>query len=403
MAAREFHGVIKNEWDNPLIHVADDVDGGEWQDPWYPSMVPGAGRIEPGAEGEWRSESDGVMTGTSGWARWGVRVLDDVNDAGPDGLGHFEFVQVNWSIPFYGTPDITFAVSRNNPSASDAFARPDPRPPALEIVGTSLNGSVVQTPLEIAPYVFALPWAWFVDNPITHFRVTFTVRRRASAQAASRLSFPDAVPGRQEMAMQSFRHRTAAAPSGGFAGAFPNFHDTAEGRNHFGGTVFVTRAAAEWRDVPLSEMANGGLGDFAERMRSTNTWAGSHGFIGGFPTYFHADYGAGTVCGTVLIKSDGAEFRDVALSELGNPALEDFESRFRATQDYASSHGFVGGFPTLHHARAVVDRDVRTGQKIYATVCGTVLFKRGERDIRTLGYEPTFAVRRNLPLYQDPA
>jgi hypothetical protein len=164
MAAREFHGVIKNEWDNPLIHVADDVDGGEWQDPWYPSMVPGAGRIEPGAEGEWRSESDGVMTGTSGWARWGVRVLDDVNDAGPDGLGHFEFVQVNWSIPFYGTPDITFAVSRNNPSASDAFARPDPRPPALEIVGTSLNGSVVQTPLEIAPYVFALPWAWFVDN-----------------------------------------------------------------------------------------------------------------------------------------------------------------------------------------------------------------------------------------------
>jgi hypothetical protein len=45
MAAREFHGLIKNEWENPLFHSADDVDGGDWQDPWYPSRVPGAGKI----------------------------------------------------------------------------------------------------------------------------------------------------------------------------------------------------------------------------------------------------------------------------------------------------------------------------------------------------------------------
>jgi len=76
MAAREFHGVILNQWENPLVWNKDEVDGGEWQDPWYPSR--GSGRIGTNTEAEWRSESDGIMTGTSGWARWGVRVLEAV-------------------------------------------------------------------------------------------------------------------------------------------------------------------------------------------------------------------------------------------------------------------------------------------------------------------------------------
>lgn len=403
MAAREFHGVIKNEWDNPLFRSADNVDGGEWQDPWYPSRVPGAGKINPQEEGEWRSESDGVMTGTSGWARWSVRVLDDINDAGPDGLGHFEFIQVNWSVPFYGRPNVTFAVFRNNPDESDSFAHPDTRLPALEIVGTSFNGSVVNSTLEIAPYVFAIPWSFFTGNTPTHIRVTFTVRRRLNAQAQSRLTFPNTVPSRQQMAMQDFRHRMEKAPSAGFIGGFPNFYESIEGRSHFGGTIYVTQAAAEWRDVPLAELGNVSLDDFGERMRATNTWASQHGFVGGFPTFFHANYGAGVVCGSVLIKSDGAEFRDIPLSELDSPALDDFEARFRATQDYASRNGFVGGFPTLYHAQAVVDIDVRTGQKRRATVCGAVLLKQGELNIRTVQRSATFAVRRNVLLFQDPA
>ena len=118
-------------------------------------------------------------------------------------------------------------------------------------------------------------------------------------------------------------------------------------------------------------------------MRATNTWASQHGFVGGFPTFFHADYGTGIVCGTVLIKSDGAEFRDIPLSELGNPALDDFEARFRATQDYASRNRFVGGFPTLFHAQAAVGIDLRTGQTMHAIVCGTVLLKRGEETLFT--------------------
>jgi len=72
----------------------------------------------------------------------------------------------------------------------------------------------------------------------------------------------------------------------------------------------------------------------------------------------------------------------------------------------------VGGFPTLYHAQAVVDVDVRTGQKKHATVCGAVLLKRGELIISTRKnkhlqgrstFADTFAVLRNVLLFQDPA
>ena len=85
------------------------------------------------------------MTGTSGWARWAVRVLEV-----SEGVEHFEFVQVNWSIPFnqaLSNPDVSCGVSRNNPDEKDAFARPDPRPPILEIVPTrrTVDGRPVPT------------------------------------------------------------------------------------------------------------------------------------------------------------------------------------------------------------------------------------------------------------------
>jgi hypothetical protein len=211
------------------------------------------------------------------------------------------------------------------------------------------------------------------------------------------------------MAMEAFRNRTVMGAATGFVGGFPTFHETIQGRNHLSGTVFVTQTSAEWRDVPLAELGNISLDDFAERMRATNTWASQHGFIGGYPTFFHADYGSGIVCGTVLIKATGAEFRDISLLELGSPALDDFEARFRATQDYASRNGFVGGFPTLHHAKAAnpveasnqARRIGYTGSTI--TVCGAILFNQGERIGSTLTRAETFAARRDVLLYQDPA
>ncbi|MCA9875613.1 MAG: hypothetical protein KC441_18205 [Anaerolineales bacterium] len=187
--------------------------------------------------------------------------------------------------------------------------------------------------------------------------------------------------------MQSFRHRAESAARANFMGAFPNFYEATYGLDTVGGTIFVKTDAAEWRDVPLAELDNASLGDFGARMRATNAYASRNGFVGGFPTFFDADYGNGTVCGTVLLKPEAAEWRDVPLSELGNPDLNDIEARFRGTQDYANRHGFVGGFPNLFHAEPAVGR----WQVMREVVCGTVLLK------------PGFAEWRDVLLSRAPA
>jgi hypothetical protein len=153
------------------------------------------------------------------------------------------------------------------------------------------------------------------------------------------------VPGPEQVAEQGFRNRMEQATAAGFLGGVPTFHDSKDGRNHFGETIFVTQLVADLRDIPLGEWGNVALGDLGERIQD-NT-----------------------------------------------------KALFRATQEYSARNGFVGGFPTLHHARAVVDVDVRTGQRRYAIVWGAVLFKQGERNVRTLQRDATFAARRNVLLH----
>jgi len=172
---------------------------------------------------------------------------------------------------------------------------------------------------------------------------------------------PTARPGESEFLAESFRHRTRAANAMGFVGGFPNFYfdDTPAG-GVVGGTILVKAPGAVWRDVPLSSLGSPSLDDFSLRMRATQDYAGRNGFVGGFPTYFHADYGNGIVCGTTLLTAEVAEWHDVPLVDLGNPTLDDVEARFRGTQDYAGRKGFVGGFPNMYDA---------------LTVCGTILLR----------------------------
>ena len=203
-------------------------------------------------------------------------------------------------------------------------------------------------------------------------------------------TFNAGVPRRPLMAMKAFQHRATAAAEAGFAAGFPNFYEAVHGRDHVGGTVLIKAEAVEWRDVPIAMLGNVPLDGFEERMRAANVYATQNGFIGGFPNFYHADYGNGIVCGTVLLNSNGAEWRDVPISELGNPALDDFEHQFRGTQDYASRNGFVGGFPNLFHGEK--DQiDVTTGRRVRITVCGTVLIK------------PGFGEWRDVFLFRDPA
>ncbi len=67
MAARSTDVVFHNQTDFALVKVEDGLDHGIWTDPWQPPGV-----IGPHADGEWRSESDGVLTGTEGHVRYRV-------------------------------------------------------------------------------------------------------------------------------------------------------------------------------------------------------------------------------------------------------------------------------------------------------------------------------------------
>lgn len=172
-------------------------------------------------------------------------------------------------------------------------------------------------------------------------------------------------PSGSKAAIANFQRCALLATKEKVVGAYPNFHEVRKDNNLIGGTIFLNYSAADWMDVPLSDLGNAPLEDFAARMRATTNYAVQHGYIGGFPNGFNTDYGKGMVCGTILIKPGSADWRDVPLAELGNPALDDIGARMRSANDYAARNGYLSGFPTFHHA------DYGKG-----IVCGLILIKR---------------------------
>jgi hypothetical protein len=181
MAAREFHGVIENKWENVITWVTDEVDGGQWQDPWYPSRK--AGVIRPGEEGEWRSESGGdipvigidvsVATGTSGWALWSTAVGD-----------HTEFIRVSWNVPFFGVVDIKGSTYRYDPRDSGSVFR-DTTPPSLGIlpIFSAVGGDEPLLAEAATTFSMALVGQFFTTSgPITHPRIGYVVQRVRQSQ-----------------------------------------------------------------------------------------------------------------------------------------------------------------------------------------------------------------------------
>jgi len=172
-------------------------------------------------------------------------------------------------------------------------------------------------------------------------------------------------PSGSQAAIAAFQRSSLLATKEKVVGAFPNFHEVRRGNDIVGGTIFLNYAAAEWMDIPLAELGNPALEDFAARMRATTNYAVRNGYAGGFPNGFHADFGKGIVCGTILIRQGSADWRDVPLEDLGSPALDDIGARMRSANDYAARNGYLSGFPTFHHANY--------GKGI---VCGIILIKR---------------------------
>src|SRR5262245_20958479 len=152
MASREFHGRLHNRWTSDLTWLQAEVDGGIWQDPWLPSVK--AGVIHPGEIAEWRSESDGFMTGTSGWSLWSTTVGN-----------HTEWITVGWDVPFLGTPDISAKVEGADPRITGNVFK-EGSSPTLVTGQESFNpgfggrGSVI----DAFSYTVTIPVSWFVDD-----------------------------------------------------------------------------------------------------------------------------------------------------------------------------------------------------------------------------------------------
>lgn len=372
MAAREFHAVLRNGCDSELVLKHAHCDGGEFQ--LHPND--GAARIASRAEGKFSSESDGIMTGTSGWCRWSVRVSFP--------QPHTEFVQINWSVPYVGGPHITFGVFRSDPD--DSFG--DRGQPDLEMGVVGWNEADSNSFLDDLPYVALytslIPFSFFSGARVsTKPRVQWLVRPRAGTSRGAFTFAPTPRFTEGQQAAASFRHRADVAARQGFAGGFPNFFvaDRPAGAQ-VGGTIFVKAPAAQWRDVPWRDLGKPGLDDFGARMRASHDYAVRRGFVSGFPTFHHAGTGEGTVCGTVLLGGDVAEWRDVSLLELGRPGIGDIGGRFRKTQEYATRNGFVGGYPNMYH------RAEATPRLTLSPVCGTILLRQPFaewQDVQTRG------------------
>ncbi len=162
-----------------------------------------------------------------------------------------------------------------------------------------------------------------------------------------------------------FRATYNFSVSKGYRGGFPNFHKADHGDGIVYGTILLNSNFAEWRNVSAEELGN--PTDIGDRFRAVNTYAGSHGFIGGFPNFHQADYGNGVVYGVILLKTGTGDQRDVSAEELGNPT--DIGDRFRAVHNYANSKGFSAAFPNFHQA------DHGNG-----TVYGTILINNTAAD-----------------------
>jgi LGFP repeat len=154
----------------------------------------------------------------------------------------------------------------------------------------------------------------------------------------------------------------------GFAGGFPNFHRADSPRGTVFGNLLLKDSVAEFRDVSATDLGSPAPEDLGARFRAAHAFARRSGFIGALPNFFQAGEGPGLVYGTMLLRENVAEFRDVLADELGNPDPNDIAGRFRATHDFARRNGFMAGFPNFFEA------DTPRGR-----VYGTLLIK--EQDV----------------------
>jgi hypothetical protein len=166
-----------------------------------------------------------------------------------------------------------------------------------------------------------------------------------------------------------FRAVNSYAEKNGFYGAFPTFWEKQNQIVY--GTWLLKKGAAEFRDIPASELTKFDPTNLEERFRAVQAYAEKNGFYGAFPTFWEDDTKRGKVYGVWLLKKGVAEFRNILASDLKKFDTNNCGERFRAVQAYAEKNGFGGAFPTFW------EDDTEKG-KVY----GTWLLKKDFAEFR---------------------
>lgn len=86
MATRSTRILFHNQTNYSLVKIEEGLQHGEWTNPWKPPDL-----ISPNNNTEWRSESDGLATGTEGSVKYGINNGEDAS------------VYIHWDNPFSGT------------------------------------------------------------------------------------------------------------------------------------------------------------------------------------------------------------------------------------------------------------------------------------------------------------
>lgn len=144
----------------------------------------------------------------------------------------------------------------------------------------------------------------------------------------------------------------------GFGAGFPTFYQAEKNGEIVYGTVLLPKSMVEFKDIPVTELGNVSLDNFQERVRQAMTWASNHGYAAGIPTFNHADYGRGIICGVMLIKMNKVVFKDVRRISLRKFNSDDAADWARVANDYASKNNYLAGFPTFHVANKGFNNEV---------------------------------------------
>jgi len=183
-----------------------------------------------------------------------------------------------------------------------------------------------------------------------------------------------------------FRQVARYAGYHGFVGGFPTFYQADHGQGLVYGTFLLRGDAADVHDVARDAYGVSGIDDQHLRglISAANAYAVANGYAAAFPTCEQSAVSGPVVYGTVLIKPGITDFKDVPVGQLNNTDINNVPAMMRVAQDYAVQNGYPGGFPTF-------DRANHGGVEVY----GIVLFKPGTITFRDISAD--FLARYTTP------